>query len=112
MAGFNLEQCPNARVRSILKRGRRLRALRNWIPKSRAEKGRENLELKEMNEEIEAALASLSPEAQLEIRCPSPRNNSQDAGRRLDDLLTAVHDHIYWVAVIPVLIAIYLTLRG
>jgi len=112
----------------LTQKGSSLRTLKNWIPKTHAERTRDNLELANMKNEMEATLSELSPDMQAEIRSMSNLSDPTEAERELIKYVVSedhfkqqrkesqkgafrdeetMKDRIYWIAFVPCLVALY-----
>jgi hypothetical protein len=119
---------PESKLKSLLRTSSSLLNPKKWTPKTQAERRRENLELDGMKEEMEPTLAGLSPEMQTEIRELSNSKDPRDAELKLIDYVITedhskqlrkqerrgytkgegrMHEWIYWLAFVPVLITLY-----
>jgi hypothetical protein len=119
---------PKQKPAWLLKAGSSFRSLKGWIPKTPAERRRENLELDRLKQEMEATLQGLSPELQAEIRDLANSKNPREAEQKLIDYVVTedhfkqqrkqarrgyvkrevrMHDWVYWLAFVPALLALY-----
>ena len=119
---------PKPKFKSPFKEGSSLRSLKNWIPKTALERRRENRELDRMDEEMKVTVSGLSPEMQDEIGTLSNSQNPRDAANKLIDHVVSkdqfdqrrkdsrrggfrlegrLREDFYWIAIIPVLFALY-----
>jgi len=119
---------PPSKLKSLLQGGSSLRTLKDWIPNSRAERTQENRELARLKQEMEVTLEGVSPEERDKVGAMLASKHPSDAeGELLNYVVTEDHfkerrrtdrkgayleegpmrDRLYWMAMVPVLIALY-----